>query len=133
MQVQGASGPSVSAKIERGQRGGYAWELRANVAWQPGQAYDEAFAEAIGALQTADATMRRCFGSVVAGLGDLVPTLTTPGRPRREAGVPGDPTRRGGRGWIGAPASPAGYPISGPAPAGWIAGLTSPRGRNGGR
>jgi hypothetical protein len=67
MQVSGASNPSVSAKIERGQRGSYAWELRANVACQPGQTYDAAFAEAIDALQTADGTMRRLFGSTADG------------------------------------------------------------------
>lgn len=66
--VQGASGPSVSAKIERGQRGGYGWELRANVACAPGQDYDAAFAEAITALQTADGQMRRLFGTVADDL-----------------------------------------------------------------
>lgn len=72
--VQGASGPSVSAKIERGQRGGYGWELRANVACAPGQTYDEAFADAIGALQLADMQMRRLFGSTAEGDPTVSPT-----------------------------------------------------------
>ena len=73
IQAQGTGFPGVSAKIERGQRGGYGWELRANVACAPGQDYDAAFADAIGALQTGDGTMRRLFGTVAD---DLTVTLT---------------------------------------------------------
>ena len=60
-QVQGA-GPSVSVKIEKGQRNTYAWECRANVLCRPGQTYEDAFHEAITALTVADDRLRSEYG-----------------------------------------------------------------------
>jgi hypothetical protein len=57
----GAGG--VRAKVERGQRGTYAWELSIDVPRQDGEGYEAAFARAAEALTAADATMRRLFGA----------------------------------------------------------------------
>jgi hypothetical protein len=67
IQIQGAGASSVTAKIERGQRGGYGWTLSALVAQQPGESTSEAFERAISALVVADAQVRRCFGTAEGG------------------------------------------------------------------
>ena len=57
-QVQlGGAFPHVSAKIERGQRGGYGWTLGATVAREPGKSLDEAL----------DEQMRSRFGGADLG------------------------------------------------------------------
>lgn len=63
----GAAVPHVTAKVERGQRGGYGWTLGATVAQAPGQTVEQAFAAALDALVTADGQMRRMFGTAADG------------------------------------------------------------------
>jgi hypothetical protein len=56
----GAGG--VRAKVERGQRGGYAWELSVEVPAREGEDHRAAFERAIDALVLADRTMDTLFG-----------------------------------------------------------------------
>src|SRR5256885_12626940 len=74
--------PGASAEIERGQRGGYGWELRANVTCQPGPADEAALSDAITALRTADMRMGRLFGAPAEG-------DSTAGTARVVQGAPG--------------------------------------------
>jgi hypothetical protein len=59
----------VRAKVERGQRGGYARELAIEVPRQStDEGYAAAFERAIAALEEADRTMGRLFGAPAADL-----------------------------------------------------------------
>ena len=53
---------SVRAKVERGQRGGYAWELSVEVPARDGADHRAAFERAIDELVLADRTMDALFG-----------------------------------------------------------------------
>ena len=53
---------AVRAKVERGQRGGYAWELSIELPARDGADHRAAFERAIDELVLADRTMDALFG-----------------------------------------------------------------------
>jgi hypothetical protein len=125
---------SVRAKVERGQRGGYAWELSIEVPRQSSdEGYAAAFERASAALTEADRTMGCLFGAPAADL-TVSPTRVAraigrpPGRlAALERDVPGLAARPGDS--APAPAGCGGYAARSRSmsPARWLLGGVAPR------
>jgi hypothetical protein len=62
-ETTGYDAEGVRMKLERGQRGGYGWELSLSIHREDGQSFDEVLVRAERLIAQADAALRRRFGA----------------------------------------------------------------------